>query len=291
MIFRSTADYYHGFNCLALAAFGTDTSLMSEAEMSTHAHVCARTADYRAFVHDFRYPYSRYFNNKYKRSGRLGERVVFVNELEGLYHTLSAISYTLRNPVHHGIVPTPFAYPHSSATALFRKALGRNDSEPVLSDRFQRRFLPSRAEYPNSYKMSASGLFLRETVLDVQDVEHMFGTPRAFLYYMNRLSGEEWKREQEKDANNLPPITLELMESGVGLNPLSVMMSNENARFNYNAMTDIQLCELIDDQLLPKYTGKSVYELSRTGKEQLGNYLCAKYNLSKDQVSRCIAYK
>jgi hypothetical protein len=83
---------------------------------------------------------------------------------------------------------------------------------------------------------------------------------------------------------------LSSIEHGIGLNALDIMLSNENGRNDYNAMTDIRLCELIDQELLPKYSRESVYLLSRTEKEKLGNYLCSKYCLSRRQVARCIAY-
>ena len=290
VLFRTEEDYNRAFNCLALAGYESDSSLMAEAIMSTHLHLCARTESPEELARIFRYPYARYFNSKYKRRGRLGERVPFVIQLDGLYHHLSALSYTLRNPVHHGVALTPFAYPHSSACALFRHALGRNHSEDCLQKQFHTRYLPSRAEYPDSYKMNSSGVFVRESVIDTSDVEHMFSSPRSFLYYMNRLSGEEWMREQEKDGNNRYPITLEHIESGINMNTLHQMLSNENGRFDGRAMTDIQLCELIDMQLLPMYGVASVYELSRNGKERLGNYLYSTYKLSKSQVSRCLAY-
>ena len=290
VIFRSEDDYHRAFNCLALAVCETDSSLMAEAIMSTHSHICARTDRPDELVRSFRYPYARYFNNKYKRRGRLGEKTVFTLQLDGLYHRLSALSYVLRNPVHHGVAPTPYAYPHSSACALFKHALGRNIREQFLSRRYYNRFLPSRAETPESYKMNSSGVFVRESVIDVIDVEHMFSTPRAYLYYMNRLSGEEWRKEQEKDKNDMPPITLEQVEAGVSMTDLSVMLSNENGRFDINAITDIQLCELIDTDLLSRYGVTSVYELSRNKKESLGNYLCSTYRLAKQQVSRCLAY-
>ena len=291
VICRSDADYRHAFNCLALACHESESSLLAESIMSTHSHMCARTDVPKLLVNKFRYSYARYFNNKYRRRGRLGEKMFFVTELDGLYHHLSAISYSLRNPVHHGVAPTPFAYPHSSACALFRKELGREDTEIILPDKSCRRFLPSRADWPANYKMSESGVFLRESVIDVIDVEHMFASARAYLYYMNRISGEEWTREQEKDGIEKPPFTLETLEMGVGMHSLDILLSNEKGRFDPNAMTDIKLCELIDNKLLGRYGKESVYELDRFAKESLGNYLCRTYHLSREQVSRCIAYK
>ena len=47
----------------------------------------------------------------------------------------------------------------------------------------------------------------------------------------------------------------------------------------------------IDNEILMRYGRESVYELDRCAKGALGNYLCRTYHLSREQVSRCIAYK
>ena len=142
--------------------------------------------------------YTRYFNNKYRRQGRLGEKTPFVLELEGLHHILAAICYILRNPLHHGLSLTPFGYAHSSANTYFSKELGKFNHEELLSEKHSRRYLPRLNDYPSGYKMTRSGVYLRDTVIDTAEVENMFVTPRSFLYYMNRISGEEWRKEQEK---------------------------------------------------------------------------------------------
>lgn len=56
---------------------------------------------------------------------------------------------------------------------------------------------------------------LASSIIDVADIEHQFSTARTYLYYMNRLSGETWEKEQETDKNNMPPIRLNDIESGI----------------------------------------------------------------------------
>ena len=84
VICRSDADYRHAFNCLALACHESESSLLAESIMSTHSHMCARTDVPKLLVNKFRYSYARYFNNKYRRRGRLGEKMFFVTELDAL---------------------------------------------------------------------------------------------------------------------------------------------------------------------------------------------------------------
>ena len=46
-------------------------------------------------------------------------------EITGLHHHLAAMTYVLRNALHHGLVPIPYAYPHCSVNAIFRKEMGK----------------------------------------------------------------------------------------------------------------------------------------------------------------------
>ena len=110
------------------------TFLLADAEMSTHTHIGVRTENPYEMIERAWLLYTRYFNNKYRRQGRLGEKTPFVLELEGLHHILAAICYILRNPLHHGLSLTPFGYAHSSANTYFSKELGKFNHEELLTD-------------------------------------------------------------------------------------------------------------------------------------------------------------
>ena len=285
---RSEEDYAYCFNCLALAVAATGSSLMAESIMSTHFHECVRSTSPKDLFHIQRYAYSRYFNDKYSRKGRLGEKYPFITEVDGLYHILAALSYVLRNALHHGLAATPFGYRHSSARSFFSKELGFAQEHVLLPESRQYAYLPAHVKCPSGYKMDSSGLILRETVIDVPDVEHLFMTPRSYLYYMNRLSGEEWIREQEKDNLNIPPVSLDMIEPGSSSDKLRQMLANEKGRSDYKAMTDIQLCEMIDNELLPGLGVGSVYLAPRETKIFLANMLQSRYRLPEAQIKRCL---
>ena len=289
LLCRDEEDYIRYFNSLAIAIAETESSLLAEAIMSTHTHECIRTEYPYELIERQRYKYARYFNAKYHRKGRLGERFPFIIELSGLYHTLAALSYTLRNPVHHGVAPTPFAYPHCSANVIFSKDIGHNNNTALLPDHNTRRHLPARKPCPAKYRMDKSGLILREDVIDTTDIEHIFGTPRTFLYYMNRLSGEEWKREQEKDKTSSGPVTICTIENGINNQTLEQMLRNEHGKNDYRIMNDIDLCHLIDEVLLPEINCDSVYSLSDKQKSSIARHLFQKYRLPETQIKRCLA--
>ena len=172
---------------------------------------------------------------------------------------------------------------------MFRKEFGWQNSGNILPRKSAYRFLPWRSALPESYQMNSEGMILPETVIDAQDIEHQFSTARSFLYYMNRLSGEEWIREQQQDKTDLPAITIESIEEGVRLHDINTMLRNEHGRANYTAMTDIILCHEIDNTILPGYGVSSVYELSIGQRENMVGLLRRRYGVSVTQAKRCLA--
>lgn len=289
VMFRSRADFIRGINCLCLAAHYTEAILLAYVFMSNHVHIIVRTDDPERFMMKFRYAYNKYFNTKYHRRGRLGEDQFFKTELVGLYHLLTAIAYVLRNPVHHGICATPFGYEFSSIRGMFRKEFGWHSPGDIMPRKSAYQFIPSRSRLPENYQMNSEGMILPETVIDAQDIEHQFSTARSFLYYMNRLSGEEWIREQQQDQTGFPAITLESIEEGVRFHDLNTMLRNEHGRANYAAMTDLMLCNEIDNTILHSYRVSSVYQLTIEQRENMVGYLRRKYSVPVPQAKRCLA--
>lgn len=289
IMFRDLEDYNRGFNCFALALHKTGSTGLVEAFMATHTHQVIQTSDPKEFMWHFRQPYSMYFNNKYQRDGRLGENQHFTLEVVGHHHKLAAMSYTLRNAVHHGVVSIPYAYPHCSANAIFRSEMGKFHKEDLLLECHYSKHIGRRAEYPDSYKMSESGVFLRETVLDIPQVEDLFISPRAFNYYMTRRSSEEWKEEQRKDGDGNLPVTLTEIENGIRLHNIDRMVSFEAGKADYRKVSDIDLCTELDQLARSRYGRHSVYQLTEREKQLTALELHRTRHLSEAQIRRCLA--
>ena len=137
--------------------------------------------------------------------------------------------------------------------------------------------------------MNKSGLILREDVTAVQQVELLYTSPRSFLYYMNRLSNENWIAEQKKDNTLDPPITMEFIERGVLLTNAEQMYKNENSRVDYRKLSDIQLCGEIDRMVRNVYKVKSIYCLSYSQKQELFRIVMEMHQVSEAQAFRCLA--
>ena len=288
VICRTREDYIRCIICLCIAAHVTGSKLLAYCIMSNHVHLCIRSTEIESFIAMFRYSYTRYFNSKYHRRGRLGERAFFRIELKGIYHILAAIAYILRNPLHHGICKTPFEYEFSSVTGIFTKELGHLTSSDEITDRIVQRKLPSHHKLPSGIKLSRTGMPLPETIIDVADLEHMFASARSYLYYMNRISGEEWEREQEKDRLNISPIKLENIEARVCGTSIREMLINENGRGREHVIQDISLCEAIDKFISEKFPGETVYTLCPEEIAKVAHHIDQRVHVFKDQLSRCL---
>lgn len=288
IMFRDLEDYHRGFNCFALALHKTGSTGLVESFMSTHTHQLVQTSDPDGFIYCFRQPYSMYFNHKYHRKGRLGEEKHFSLEVVGYHHIVAAASYVLRNALHHGVAPIPYAYPHCSANAIFRREMGKLCDENLLQPRSFARHIGKRAEYPGSFKMTESGVFTRESVLDIPQMETLFGTPRAFNYCMSRKSSEEWEAEHLKDGNGLPAVNLCSIEQGIGLHDHNKMLTFESGKADYRKISDIGLCTELDALSRNRYGRQSVYQLTLKEKQEIAEHLYRTRHLSESQIRRCL---
>ena len=249
---RDEEDLIMSFNCLAIAVLETDSRLIADGQMSTHFHagVCS---DYpKELMKRRRYSFTRYFNRKYMRKGRMGERIPFISQIEGARHVTAMTSYVKRQGVHHGLAETAFGYRHCSANVLFAKELGKIPEITLISERKRNRFLPDDVRLPACYRMSSGGLLLREDIIDVGYAEEIFHTPQGFLFHMNRKSDNRWIEEQKDDGVSCAAITLESIEPSSLRLDFKQLRKNEFGNRDYSLMNDIELCEMLDSFYTPR---------------------------------------
>ncbi len=293
VLFRSHEDYRRAYNCYVQALLKSGSSSFGDAFMSNHIHTCLVSGNLKQFCYTFKIGYGLYLNKKYKRRGPLVDEDFFVLEVEGIHHILAALSYVMRNPLHHGVTSTPFEYPYSSANVIFRKELGKSTSSKVLDRDKMWKYLPKNTTMNIPYRMGPDGMFLREDVTEVKQVELLYGTPRNFMYYMNRLSDVKWETEQRKDDVKGHPVTIGTIENYKGKD-ISVLLKNEYGRVLNSKINDIDLCTIIDADILNSYGVHSVYELSASQKEKIGNLLYSKYKVNGvtvAQLKRCLVIR
>ena len=290
VLFRSPEDIGAFRNRLALRAFAHDVGLLAKAAMSDHFHGVIECATPAPFISSLRQSYTDYFNRRYGRSGRLGLPGFFCRHLQGPVQVVVALSYTLRNGLHHGVSPTPFAYAYSSANEMFRKERGLPGIPAgnfSLSE--MRAMLPRHSAFPEDYEMDESGIFLRRSFMDIARAESFFVTPRNFLFQMNRISDERWVADQQRDDPSQPPVRLPDMEPFFTEASISRFLVNEKGwKYDPSRMTDLDVCALIDHDLVPRFGRRSVYELTAGQKEKISKELLFDCHLPAGQIRRCL---
>lgn len=75
-MFRDEEDHGMMLNLMALRAFSADTEILVDAEMSTHVHQNVFTDRPMEYASALRMSYTKYFNRKYGRDGRMGEKYI-----------------------------------------------------------------------------------------------------------------------------------------------------------------------------------------------------------------------
>jgi hypothetical protein len=288
VLFRHKEDYWYFENCVALTVFSTGSELFVDSVMSNHVHMSVITNDILRFSHSILVRYTRYYNRKYSGDLHIRDISVFYLELSGERHVLTAWSYILRNGKHHGLCRLPFAYEHSTVSHIFNEDYGRQDTGHKITSRSEiSSYLPRRSEFPDGYYMDSNGMFARESISQIKQVEFLYSTPARFDYYMNRKTCKEWEEEQNQDNNGIAPVTLEAIEDKAVATTLETMLKNEygNARTEVN---DEYVCELIDGTYLRKYGKSSIHLLSIEDRQKIATSLHYDHNIPYAKANRCL---
>lgn len=287
VLFRDEEDHGMMLNLMALRAYSCDSEILVEAEMSTHVHQNIFSSRPMEYASTLRMSYTKYFNHKYDRKGRFGEKFTFLLKVEGLNHQVVLQNYVLRNGLHHQAAATALGYKYCTARELFVEDIGLSSEKAANYSRADiASFLPRHAEFPDEFQMNEEGVFVRRSFMEIRRAEHFYGTPRNYLYQMNRLSDEEWTRSQETDHTG-KPITLDMLEPGYESTQL---FKNESGRnFSRTHLQDMDVCRLIDKDILPSYSVTSIYQLTGTQKQRIARQLYHEFHLPEAQIRRCLA--
>lgn len=288
VMFRDQEDHGMFLNLMALRAYGNDTEILAEAEMATHCHINAFTQWPIRFAGACRMSYTKYFNHKYDRKGRMGEKYTFILKIDGFCHQMVALSYILRNGLHHGAAPTALGYRYCSVREMFAQDIGlSNEKASSFSRADIASFLPRYSEFPDQWQMNEQGVFIRQSFMELRRAEQYYGSPRNYLYQMNRLTDDSWKQDQLRD-NTGAPITLNDLEHADDKS-VAQMLNNEYGRnFRRDRMQDMDVCRLIDRELVPPFGVRSVYLLNETQKKRIARQLYHEFNLPEHQIRRCL---
>ena len=292
-LFRDQEDIRCITNILALCAFAVQVEIWADALMGTHLHLIVFGEEDRVYelARRLKMRITKYHRCRHKGKGPLFDPPIFVLRLEGQNHILAAISYVLRNGMHHAQSATPLSYAPCSAGYLFREELGKDPVKPLYTSRTEiAGMLPRFSDFPDRFILDRNGMVLRTCFEELNRVELYYKTPRSFLYQMNRLSSDDWEREQREDLTQDEPITLARIEPGADPRSITAWLANEKAYHYQKARpTDLEVCGLIDRELMGRHPGKTVYQLDPREKAGMAKELQYDLHLPQSQIRRCLA--
>ena len=277
LMHREEEDYRSGISKMALAAHRTGTHIFAFAFMSTHVHMVVQSPDISRFVSNFRNSYTKWFNYKYGRTGRLGERYFHTEPLDSLYRILHAVNYVLRNPVHHYVADTAIGYEFCSARYIFTEDL--NTDEP-RSNRRCSRFYPENVPLPKALWLNEKGMISPKSFLEIPAVERLYITVKNYMFYINRPS----YADLDTPKNGEKPLTISQIEPTYDLEELQ---KNERRRSVKEATKDIEICRIVDKEML---SGRSYAQLTDQEKRRVASLVSRRLPYcSLKQIYRCLA--
>ena len=274
---REEEDYRSGITKMALAAYRTGTHIFAYAFMSNHVHMIVQSPDISRFVSNYRNAYTRWFNFKYCRKGRLGERYFHTVPLDSIYRILHAVNYVLRNPVHHLVTDTAIGYEFCSARYVFASDFCLNEigSRKVRSD-----FYSKNAPLPDSLYLNDKGMISPKSFLEIPAVEKLYMTAKNYLFYLNRPS----YADMDKPDANEEPLDICQIEPSYNIEELQ---RNERRRSVKEHTDDMDICRIIDKELL---RGRTYAQLSDEEKERIACQVSRRLPLCPlKQIYRCLA--
>lgn len=287
---RAYLDYCMLFNCIAQACLKTDDMLLAFAIMSNHVHIISMNDNPGRFVKMVRSSHTQMFNSRYNRSGKLGDKSFFCSELQGRRHIAAAISYVLRNPIHHGICSNPYAYPFTSIGQYFQKGLGNVQADRVTVCSRRQQLVRGKNYIPAELEFDVHGQLLLDDFVQSSLVEALFGSYSAFQYNLHRRNYAEWKEEQMQDMEKeTEPVSVGLIEPYLDKIQIERIENAKPQWMKEKEVSDIELCDLIDREYVPKYGKSSYCQLSSREVASIFDDIMRCRNVSFSQLSRCLA--
>ena len=130
-IFFDTTDYRYYLDCLRHAIERYACHVHAYVLMTNHVHVLVTPRHEQSLaktMHNIGLRYTRYVNQRYRRSGTLWEGRYKASLIESDRYLTACMRYIEQNPVRAGMVSNPADYPWSS-----HPCNGQGESDPVVT--------------------------------------------------------------------------------------------------------------------------------------------------------------
>ena len=191
-MFYDNDDFRNGMNRVYSTALKYDILILAFVLMDTHVHfvLYGEFGECNAFLHEYMRRSSQYLAGKYSLQRKLGNVEISHQCIDDDRYLMTAICYTIKNPIAAGLRYNVQDYPWSSGPLYFRVSdswasprwMSGMDNT-IDGERLKRKLIRTRANFEKQLPMIFGIIFPGEYVA-VKIVEQLFGNHRRFNYFM-----------------------------------------------------------------------------------------------------------
>ena len=261
-MFYDIDDFRNGMNRVYSTALKYNIMILAFVLMDTHVHfvLYGDFGECNAFLHEYVRRTSQFMAKKYSLQKKLSNVEISNQQIDDDRYLLTAICYTIKNPVAAGLRYNALDYPWSSGPLYFRSSdnwasprwmSGMDDV--IESDYMKRKLIHTRAIFKKKIPIVCGIIFPGEYV-DVKIVEQLFGSHRSFNYFMSIT--------KEADIDN----------RGGSVTRLSIPMQ--------------EMREYRDTLCRELFGNAGLRSLDTTRRVRLAKALKSRYNSSTKQIAR-----
>ena len=194
--FYSDEDKVYAMNSVAIVAFGAGVRVLCVTVNDTHLHVVVYGENGVKFKDELRRRLIIYL----KREGRteqIGDGLFLsCDSIVTRRELLSKIIYTFRNCLDF-YKRMPWEYRFGVGNVYFTEAAQTGQALGELSYRQQRALLHTNEKMPEKWRIDKYGMLVPGSFVDVQHVENLFLTPKAFLAFLYVRKEDEQAMKQQ----------------------------------------------------------------------------------------------
>jgi hypothetical protein len=196
--FGTDEDKIYAMNSIAICAYANGMEVVCLEVNDTHLHAILRGDR----IDDFRSGLKRRLTTHSRKEGEnpSGEYFIAAGEIQSRNELLTKIIYTFRNCLdfYRG---APWDYPWGVGNMYFVKRKTEGTALSEFSRRERYRILECRYDLPDNWRIDNNGLILPSSYIDVDNVERLFGSVRAFLAFLHIKKDNEQILKQSFSSN------------------------------------------------------------------------------------------
>ena len=191
--FASDADKLFAMNSIVICAYQNDMEVVCLEVNDTHLHSVVKGEN----IDGFRSSLKRRITTRANReeNSSTGELFIAANEIQTRDELLVKIIYTFRNCLDF-FRGAPWEYRWGVGNLYFAKRKVEGKPLADFSARERYRILECRLDLPLNWRIDKDGLILPSSYIDVDSVERMFGSVRAFLAFLHVKKDDELRLKQ-----------------------------------------------------------------------------------------------